>query len=295
MSEPGVETWRTIPQPPRGAGRGSVLVHIYPPGPGLGSCYTLTGQPVTLGRGSDCDVRVNEGSVSRRHAVVEPDGDGYRVRDLQSTNGTFVNDLATPAGRLADGDYLRVGNCIYRYLTGDNVEAAYHEEIYRLIIIDALTEVPNKRYFMEFLDRELARTARCHRPLSLVLLDLDRFKSVNDDLGHLAGDYALRELSHVVRGVVRKEELFARYGGEEFVLVLPETSTEQAAVVAERIRSLVRQHPFAFEGKPFPLSVSLGVATTTATPTVSADEFIAQADARLYEAKRQGRDRVVAG
>jgi diguanylate cyclase (GGDEF)-like protein len=294
MSEPGVETWRTTPQAPRVAGRGSVLVHIYPPGPGLGSCYTLGNQPLTLGRGNDCDIRITEGSVSRRHAVVEPDGDGYRVRDLQSTNGTFVNDVATPTGRLADGDYLRVGNCIYRYLTGANVEAAYHEEIYRLIIIDALTEAPNKRYFREFLDRELARTARCRRPLSLVMLDLDRFKSVNDDMGHLAGDYALRELSYVVRGVVRKEELFARYGGEEFALVLPETSTEQAVVVAERIRSLVGQYPFRFEDRPFTLTVSLGVATTTGTPAVSAEEFIAQADARLYEAKRLGRNRVVA-
>jgi diguanylate cyclase (GGDEF)-like protein len=295
MSEPGVETWRTIPLPPRLAGRAALLVHIYPPGPGMGSCYPLGSQPLTLGRGNDCDIRITEGSVSRRHAVVEPDGDNYRVRDLQSTNGTFVNDVATLAGRLADGDYLRVGNCIYRYLTGANVEAAYHEEIYRLIIIDALTEAPNKRYFLEFLDRELARTARCHRPLSLALLDLDRFKSVNDDMGHLAGDYALRELSHLVRGVVRKEELFARYGGEEFAVVLPETTTEQAVVVSERLRSLVGRHPFRFEGKPFSLTVSLGVATTTGTPALGGEEFIALADAKLYEAKRLGRDRVVAG
>src|SRR5438552_8298891 len=123
--------------------------------------------------------------------------------------------------RLKDGDYLRVGNCICRFLAGGNVEAQYHEEIYRLTIIDALTEIPNKRFFLEFLDRELARTVRYHRPLSLILFDIDKFKVINDQLGHLAGDFTLREMASSLKAAIRKEELFARYGGEEFAVVLP--------------------------------------------------------------------------
>src|SRR5262249_13639398 len=150
--------------------------------------------PVVLGRGEDCDVRINDHSVSRRHARIEPSPEGYYAIDLQSTNGTFVNDVPTDVATLKDGDYLRIGNCIYRFLGGGNVEAEYHEEIYRLTIIDALTGIHNKRFMMEFLDRELARSARHGRPLAVLILDIDHFKTVNDELGHLAGDQTLRDL-----------------------------------------------------------------------------------------------------
>src|SRR5207245_2245668 len=164
---------------------------------------------------------------------IQPGADGYYAVDLQSTNGTFVNDHPASMYKLKDGDYLRVGNCIYRFLIGGNVEAEYHEEIYRLTIIDALTDIHNKRYLVEFLDRELARSARYRRPLALVLFDLDLFKKVNDNLGHLGGDFTLREVAACVKGSVRKEELFARYGGEEFAVVLPETGREGAVQVGE--------------------------------------------------------------
>src|SRR5204863_2834824 len=127
---------------------------------------------------------------------------------LQSTNGTFVNDVPASICKLRDGDYLRVGNCIYRFLAGGNVEAEYHEEIYRLTIIDALTDIHNKRYLLEFLDRELDRSCRYHRPLTVVMFDVDHFKAINDRRGHLAGDYTLRELASRVKGIIRKTELF---------------------------------------------------------------------------------------
>ena len=221
------ETWVTLPERPVSmTNRNACLVHIYPTGLGMGTRYTLADSPVVIGRGGDCEIRINDHSVSRRHARIQPGADGYYAVDLQSTNGTFVNDNPASMYKLKDGDYLRVGNWIFRYLTGGNVEAEYHEEIYRLTIIDALTGIHNKRYLIEFLDRELARSARHHRPLSLVMLDIDRFKLINDDLGHLAGDFTLRELVAQVKEAIRKEELFARYGGEEFVVVLPETNRE---------------------------------------------------------------------
>src|SRR5947209_5881233 len=226
------------------ASRDACLVHIYPTGPTMGARFTLSNEPVVVGRGEDCTIQIHDHSVSRRHARIEHGPDGYYVHDLQSTNGTFVNDRPVTDAVLNDGDYLRVGNCIFRFLTGGNVEAEYHEEIYRLTIIDGLTQVHNQRYLTEFLDRELARSARHHRPLALILFDIDWFKTINDELGHLGGDFTLRELANCVKRTVRREDLFARYGGEEFALVLVETPLAGALEVAERIRQTVEKHPF---------------------------------------------------
>lgn len=288
------DTWPTVLERPVSiASRGACLVHIYPTGPGMGSRYPLGDTPLVLGRGSDCDIRINEHSVSRRHARIQPVADGYMAVDLNSTNGTFVNDVPASMARLKDGDYLRVGNCIYRFLAGGNVEAEYHEEIYRLTIIDALTDIHNKRYLLEFLDRELARSNRYGRPLALVMLDIDRFKAINDELGHLGGDFTLRELAARIKGSVRKEELFARYGGEEFAVVLPETTTEGAVTFAERIRKVVESQPFHYEDKTFQVTISVGVTCTIGEDTLTPRDLIRMADEKLYQAKSEGRNRVV--
>src|SRR5262245_20298571 len=111
------------------------LVHIYPSGPSMGRRYPLSATlSAVIGRGSDCAIHADENSVSRKHARVDPTPEGYLAVDLGSTNGTFVNDKPIDRQFLKDGDYLRVGNCIYRFLAGGNVEAEYHEEIYRLAI-----------------------------------------------------------------------------------------------------------------------------------------------------------------
>ncbi len=288
------ETWVTAPDRlVSTTRRDACVVHIYPTGPGMGTRYPLSDAPMVIGRGNDCDIRINDHSVSRRHARIQPGADGYYAVDLQSTNGTFVNDVPASICKLKDGDYLRVGNCIYRFLAGGNVEAEYHEEIYRLTIIDALTDIHNKRYLLEFLDRELSRSARYNRPLALILFDIDRFKSINDDMGHLGGDFILRELAALVKGNVRKEELFARYGGEEFIIVLPETKPDAGLLVAERVRVLVEKHPFQYEGKLYPVTISLGVAATSGEEALTPADLIRQADEKLYAAKAAGRNRVV--
>jgi two-component system cell cycle response regulator len=275
--------------------RDACLVHIYPTGPDMGRRYPLTDRVLVIGRGDDAGVRIQDGSVSRKHAQIEAVPAGFAVSDMGSTNGTFVNDATVAHPRLlADGDYVRVGNCLFRYLSGGNVEAHYHEEIYRLTIIDALTQTFNARYFNEFLEREVTRSQRHSRPLSLLLFDVDHFKSFNDSHGHLCGDFVLRELSRRVKEVVRKEDLFARSGGEEFAVVLIESQLPQAIEVAERIRAAVGDTPFAYEGQDLPLTVSVGVACTTGTPPVSPTELIAQADEKLYKAKDGGRNRVEA-
>jgi diguanylate cyclase (GGDEF)-like protein len=292
--EPTSATFKTPEQAPvRREPREACIVYIYPTGPLMGSRYSLGNGPVLIGRSDDCQVPNVDASVSRHHARIELRADGnYHVTDLGSTNGTFVNNVMKADSPLRDGDYLRIGNCIYRYLTGDNLEAEYHEEIYRLTVIDALTDIPNRRYFQEFLDRELVRAVRHRRPLALAFLDIDHFKAVNDRMGHIAGDMALRQLVGCVREIVRRDELFARYGGEEFAVVLPELDLPTAAVVCERIRQTVQGHSFVFNRQQFPLTVSIGVGVLAAGEEVGPTELVRRADAMLYEAKRAGRNRV---
>jgi diguanylate cyclase (GGDEF)-like protein len=259
----------------------------------MGSRYPLGDSPVVLGRDDDCHIHLTDDSVSRKHACIQPETDGYTVLDLNSTNGTYVNEMRVNAQKLKDGDYLHVGNAIFRYLSGGNVEAAYHEEIYRLTIIDALTGIHNKRYLLEFLGRELSCAVRYRRPMSLVMCDIDRFKSINDEFGHLCGDYALRELAACVKNIIRKEDLFARYGGEEFAIVMPETGRDGAVQIADRVRKQVEVHPFRFEEDSFSITISMGVASITGDEWLTTNELIRQADEKLYKAKQAGRNRVL--
>ncbi len=280
----------SVPTPPLPA----CLVYIYPPGPRLGRRHVLDDRAVHIGRAEDCDIRLDESSVSRRHARIDPAGGAHTVGDLGSSNGTRVNDH--PVGEvhpLQDGDYLRVGNIIYRYLAGGTAEAEYHEEIYRLAIQDGLTGLPNRRALDEFLEREVGRSQRHARPMSALLLDLDRFKAVNDAHGHLCGDAVLRALADLLRQAVRAEDLCARYGGEEFAVVLVETGHDAAVEVAGRVRAAVAAHPFRFEGVELALTVSCGVATTCGDAGVGPADLLRVADARLYAAKGGGRNLVV--
>lgn len=296
MNERVAETLVTMPSRGLTAGRlEACLIHIYPSGTSIGRRYPLGSNTLVLGRGEGCDIRIQDHSVSRRHAQIEPTTDEYLVQDLGSTNGTFVNDVATTAARrLKDGDYLRVGNCIYRFLTGGNIESEYHEEIYRLTIIDGLTRVHNHRYLIDFLDREVARSGRHGRPLSVLMFDIDKFKGINDEHGHLCGDYVLRELSERLRHAVRREDLLARYGGEEFVQVLVEADRDQAMIAAERVRRVVADTAFQFESRSLPVTISVGVATTCGDTDMTTVGLLKSADEKLYAAKRAGRNQVVA-
>ena len=273
--------------------RGACLVHIYPTGPVMGKRYELsTEKGLVIGRGVDCSIVIEDHSVSRKHARIELTSEGFVAEDLGSTNGTLVNNQPITRQVLQDGDYLRIGNCIYRFLAGGNVEAEYHEEIYRLAIFDGLTEIPNKRYLLEFLNRELARAIRYNRPLSLLLFDIDRFKQINDTYGHLCGDQVLHDMIAHLKTIIRADELLARYGGEEFAVVLPECTLDNACKVGERLREMVEQQVFLFEQQRIPVTISVGVASLPGNVTFTVSQLLEQADLKLYQAKNTGRNRV---
>jgi diguanylate cyclase (GGDEF)-like protein len=270
------------------------IVLIHPAEMEIGRRIQLEGERYTLGRDPDCAVPLERDSVSRQHAsLVRGEGGRWRVRDLGSTNGTRVNEqLIEGEVHLKDGDQIRLGDVVFKFLIGSNVENLYHQEVYQLSVLDGLTGIHNKRYFVDFLERELASAHRHRNPLTLVMFDIDHFKPLNDERGHLGGDAVLKQLAERIRPRIRREDLFARYGGEEFVVILTITKLEGGIRFAQNIRQMIARRPFSFEGTQIPLTISLGVTTMFDEPKVDAEALIRRADERLYEAKRAGRNRV---
>ncbi|HEX9295444.1 MAG TPA: GGDEF domain-containing protein [Polyangiaceae bacterium] len=266
------------------------LVIIY--GEELGKRIPLGDLALEAGRSTRCDIPIDQESVSRKHARIWWTGTNYRVKDLGSTNGTYVNDLLINEHELHDGDQIKIGRTILKFMTGSNIEASYHEEIYRMMTFDGLTQIYNKRYFHETLEREISRCRRYQRDLGLILMDVDNFKQKNDTFGHLAGDAILKELAMVVRWKLRREDVFARVGGEEFAILTPEVGLKGARDVAEKVRMVVESTTFRFEKKIMPTTISLGVATWVGGED-TADALYKRADDALYAAKEAGRNRVV--
>ncbi|MFP2897027.1 diguanylate cyclase [Corallococcus sp. 4LFB] len=277
------------PGPERGTECCLVQIH----GPELGKKYVLEETEFTIGRDQHNHIVVDLDNVSRRHARIWGRQGKMFVEDLQSTNGTYLNDREVlQAQPLRSGDLVKVGGSIFKFLDGDNIETQYHETIYTLTIADGLTGINNKRYFLEYLEREMGRSHRYQRTLSLMMFDIDHFKQINDVHGHLAGDHVLREMAQSIKRLVRREQCFARYGGEEFAVVMPEDGPDKARVFAEKIRKLVEDKRFVFEDKDIPVTISIGVAEVAPEMSEPA-QFIKVADANLYKAKKTGRNRVV--
>ncbi len=274
----------------RPVGKEACLVVIY--GLDLGKKYNLDKPSLIIGRSSKADIQIDQESVSRNHCKIINTGKTIMMRDLGSTNGTYINDELIDEYVLRDGDFIKIGRSIFKFLTGNNIENAYHEEIYRLTTVDGLTQIYNKRYFLETLEREIGRAQRYRRELSLIIFDIDLFKKINDTYGHLAGDHILKHLALVIKSRIRREDILARYGGEEFTIILPEIDHENAAQFAEKIRRLIEKAVFKFEETEIPVTISIGVAEYGAEQGTVSD-FIKVADERLYKAKMQGRNRVV--
>jgi len=167
-----------------------------------------------------------------------------------------------------------------------------NRNLYDKAVNDPLTGLRNKRYFQEAFEEMFAQAQRIGSDLSCLFFDLDHFKQVNDSCGHAFGDYVLKTIGSLVKSNVRIGDLAARFGGEEFVVVLPNTGVEQAMVVAEKIRILVESNPFSDQGRQWPVTVSIGVATLHSDQPPSASSLLQLADQALYLAKDGGRNRV---
>lgn len=267
------------------------LVVIY--GDDLGKRIELSSHPLTVGRSSNNSLQLDQESVSRNHCQFTQRANGYELRDLGSTNGTYVNDQPIEAVILRDGDQVKIGRTILKFILGSNVEGQYHEVIYRLMTIDGLTQVHNKRFFDEALEREVSRSTRYSRPFALILFDIDHFKQVNDRYGHLAGDAVLRQIGTLVGSRVRRDDVVARTGGEEFAILTPEVDLRGAIDLATKLNKLVAETYFEFDGTRIDVRISLGVAAWIPGVFREPEDLLRLADEKLYEAKRTGRNKVV--
>ncbi|AMV33668.1 putative diguanylate cyclase YdaM [Pirellula sp. SH-Sr6A] len=277
---------------PAGANCKGLLVKIHPM-EWMEKPSEIPSAGLIIGRDDACDLKLLDDSVSRRHARLRYEGPMICVDDLDSTNGVFVNEQRVHGSKsLEAGDRIRFGNQIFKLVTEEGFELQYHEVIYKMMTTDALTQVYNRRFFLDSLERELQQSQRGLQSFALLLLDLDRFKSINDQHGHLAGDRVLCEFARRARSVLRSGEILARYGGEEFALLCVPADEEQAAAVGERIRAAVAATPVDFESIEIPVTVSIGVACYHSVDTCDSATLIQQADEQLYRAKENGRDQV---
>ncbi len=287
------------------------------------------GRQYLIGRSRDVDIILPDERVSRRHAALKWSGTGFALVDLQSTNGTYVNGGKAGTIRLLDGDKIRIGPHDLQYIvtSGEHdsqpspddtliFESKIHElvketdnpktaekirELKRyynqkrdslsdMAFRDQLTGLFNRRYFDMKLKEEVDRSARYGRPLSLVMGDIDKFKSYNDDFGHQKGDEVLRAVADLLKGSCRASDVAARYGGEEMVLILPETDLDGAFFVAEKARKAIEARAGDIAGRK--VTISMGLASFGPGADGPA-ELIAAADKALYKAKEEGRNRCI--
>jgi diguanylate cyclase (GGDEF)-like protein len=263
-------------------------------GRSVGLLLELQKLPAVVGRSPDVELTIDDLAVSRRHAQVERGPDGFLVRDLGSTNGVFVNGVRVQAQALRDGDRIQIGTAaILKFCFQDELEADLQKKLYDSATRDSLTGLYNRRFFIETLEVDFTQAVRNDQVISLLLIDLDHFKAVNDTYGHPVGDLVLAQSARLIQSALRAEDLAGRLGGEEFVVLLRYTDGRLAFSIAERIRQTMASHDFEFQGGTLRLTASIGLATLDPAKHASAAKLIEAADRFLYRAKRQGRNRTL--
>ena len=261
-------------------------------GSAAGQLFKVKKGALVLGRAPNAGIRLDDDGISRNHARLRLETSNAWIEDIQSRNGTFVNgERIAVAVQLNDGDKIQIGRgTVLRYGFQDALDESFHENLVSSALRDGLTKLFNKRYLMDRLDSELKFAQRHETALSLLLLDIDHFKKVNDTYGHLAGDAVLANLSQVLLRAVRNEDVVARFGGEEFAIILRAIGVEPGLQMAERLRRLVEQTAATFGEHHLKATVSIGVAGFPSTAANTPEELIEAADQALYRAKHAGRN-----
>ena len=266
-------------------------------GRAVGRMFSLSPGEVVIGRSPANTVVLDDEGVSREHARIKVGEDGtYRIVDMDSRNGTFVEDVrvgSTPV-QVREGDRIRFGPAtIVKLGMANELESNVMVQLYNAATRDGLTGLFNKRFFFDQLEQEVAWHRRHGNPMSLIVLDVDFFKSVNTNFGHPGGDVVLAELSRRLVRTCRTEDILVRYGGEEFAVILRHTDPVQAMYLCERLRAAVGGRPFALPNTQLTVTISLGVATRSGDQ-LRGVELLDAADQALLRAKAAGRDRVIA-
>jgi diguanylate cyclase (GGDEF)-like protein len=280
------------PKAPAGGKRDRAYLVVLA-GASVGEMYKVEGDKVIIGRGQKAHIRLFDDGISREHAQIVIEGNQIILQDLGSTNGTFCNGLKVDRRELVDGDKILVGSTtILKFTYHDNLDEMFQRQMYESALRDGLTKAFNKKYFTDRLESEFTFATRHSSPLALVLFDIDHFKQVNDTHGHQAGDHVLFEISALLSGALRAEDVFARYGGEEFAVICRGSDESQAQVVGERLRKAVENNRFVYDGTVIPVTISVGIAVLPNPAVKDATDIVGFADQALYKSKNAGRNRV---
>jgi diguanylate cyclase (GGDEF)-like protein len=225
--------------------------------------------------------------------MVRHDDGSVTLHDNGSTNGTYVNGTRIGDLDLSDGDRIQVGSVtILKFSYQDSLEEQFQQQLYESATRDPLTQAYNKRFFTEQIEKDFRHASRHNLNMSLVIMDVDHFKRINDNYGHPAGDHVLQRLAATVMGSLRAEDAFCRLGGEEFGIIMRDCAITEAMMLAERMRDLVQQTRFVYGGDELPVTMSLGVASFDPNRHRGSADLIEEADRFLYDAKRGGRNKV---
>ncbi len=258
-----------------------------------GSIFNLPIGETVVGRNPDCSIPLDFHGISRRHFTISVDDSEVTLTDLASANGTYLNNNKVTAPLiLKRGDMIKIGSVAMKFLPKGDPERLTYDKLLEEAHTDGLTKCYNKTYFNNALELEVKKSKVTGKPLTLIIFDLDHFKKLNDGYGHDAGDYVLKEKSHIIRDHgIRQGDIFARYGGEEFCILLPNTNLKQGFEIAERLRSLIQKHEFMYDGKRLPVTASVGIADYRQGVNTGTDLF-KRADSAVYKSKEGGRNQV---
>ncbi|MCP4600645.1 MAG: diguanylate cyclase [Proteobacteria bacterium] len=265
----------------------------------VGNVVVLDKSVMTIGRDPKCNLVLRDDGISRHHAeVTRGDADYIVIRDLNSTNGTFVDGKKVMEVTLRDGDKVLLGRrTILKFVLQDELEETYQRQMYESSTRDGLTGVFNRKYFIEKIISDLSFALRHKIPFTLLLLDIDFFKKVNDTYGHRTGDKVLVAVTDAIASTIRTEDVLARYGGEEFAVIAQGTNLEGGRALGERIRKNVAdKYVTAANDTEDVVRVTVSTGVTTVPPGLARkpEVVVSAADKNLYKAKESGRNKTIA-
>ncbi len=261
-------------------------------GADLGTRYILNDASYIIGRHPEkANIVLHDRAVSAMHTRIDYDAreQAFFITDLESKNGIWVNSRRIDAGPLSPGDKIFIGRTILKFNVEDAFEDSFHTNVDKLMNIDELTGLPVKRIFDHKLSVMFVKSVQRGKPLSLLMMDMDGLKRINDTYGHLMGSYAISECGKIIGEVIGANGRACRYGGDEFIAYLRNTPLQDAQRIGERIRRGIDVHAFKLKAQHIEPKISIGVAEVT--PDVdTAEDLVRRADEALYRAKEAGRN-----